>query len=190
MNTNALFRLRVALSTCALIAATIHMMFPDRFIPDAITAGLILLGVLPWLAPLIKSIEVPGLGKLELVVGEVKEKQQLLQEEVNALRFLVSGFVTDWEYTHLERLASDRPCFYERGADEKDRFINEIIRLRDLGLIAKRIDYALYNIPTSGDLKEYVELTARGRTYLTLREQLQEKPLATSDDNRLAVSEE
>jgi len=56
---------------------------------------------LPWLAPIIKSVEVAGLGKLELKVEEVKEKQTTLQVEVDGLRFLVSGFVNDWEYSHL-----------------------------------------------------------------------------------------
>lgn len=165
-------RLRIALSTVAVVAAVIHMLFP-RFIPDAITAGLLILAFVPWLSPLIKSIDIPGLGRLELQVKRVEGEQALLREEVDSLRFLVSGFVTDWELTHLKKLASGAPFDYQRASGKDDRFINEIIRLRDFGLIAKRIDYALYDIPLSGDLKQYVELTERGRTYLKLRQQLQ-----------------
>jgi hypothetical protein len=166
--------LRVALSAVAVAAAVAHTLFRP-FIPDAITAGLIILAPLPWLSSIIKSIEVAGVGKLELQVEEVKEKQalRLLREEVDSLRFLVSGFVTEWELTHLKKLAAEGPFRYEKGADKDDRFINEIIRLRDFGLIAKRVDYSLYDIPLSGDLKQFVELTERGRTCLKLRQQLQ-----------------
>jgi hypothetical protein len=41
--------------------------------------------------------------------------------------------------------------------------INEIIRLRDFGLVKKLVDYSLYDIQTSGGLKKYVEITDRGR---------------------------
>jgi hypothetical protein len=167
-----LHKWRITLSTVAVVAAVIHMLFP-RFIPDAITAGLIILAFIPWLSPFIESIDIPGFVKLVLRVGEVEKKQALLQEEVDSLRFLISGFVTEWELTHLKTLAGDAPFDYKRASGNDDRFINEIIRLRDFGLIAKRIDYALYDIPLSGDLKQYVEITERGKTYLKLRQQLQ-----------------
>jgi len=123
--------LRMALTTLAIAVAALHMLYP-RFIPDAITAGLIILAFLPWLSPIIKSIEVAGLGKLELKVDEVKEKQTLLQVQVDGLRFLVGGFVSDWEYAHLKKLATEAPFEYQKGANKDDRFINEIIRLRDV----------------------------------------------------------
>jgi hypothetical protein len=169
--------LRVAVSAGAIIAAVAHMLF-RTFIPDAITAGLIILAFVPWLSPIIKSIEVTGLGKLELnklelKVEDVKEKQALLREEVDGLRFLVSGFVTDFELIHLKKLAGEARFDYVKGAGHDDRFINEIIRLRDFGLVKKLIPHSLYDIPRSGDLRDYVELTERGRTYLKLRQQLQ-----------------
>ena len=175
------FGLRAAITVVALVVAGLHTLYP-RIIVDAVTAGLIILAFLPWLAPIIKSIEVTGLGKLELKVEEVEEKQSLLQVEVNSLRFLVAGFVSDWEYSHLKKLAAPAAFDYKKGADKDDRFINEIIRLRDFGLVKKRIDYALYDIPLSGDLKQYVELTERGKTYLKLREQLEGLAPSLADD--------
>ncbi len=145
------------------------MVFP-RFIPDAISIGLILFAVIPWISPIIQSIEVAGVGKLVLQVQEVKKNQANLQDEVDALRFLLSGFVTDWEYEHLRKLAGGLPFEYQRGAGKDDRFTGEVIRMRDFGLISKRISYALWDIPLSGNLKDYVELTDRGRSYLKLRE--------------------
>jgi hypothetical protein len=163
--------LRVIVSLAAGVAAAAHMVFP-AFIPDAIAAGLILLALVPWLSPIIKTIEVTGVGKLELQVQQVREKQAVLQQEVDALRFLLTGFVTDWELAHLKKLAEPTPFAYQRGSGKDDRFVNELIRLRDFGLISKRIEYSLWDIPLSGDLKEYVRLSDRGRAYLNLREQI------------------
>ncbi|MFO0907828.1 MAG: hypothetical protein U0794_05615, partial [Isosphaeraceae bacterium] len=129
--------LRVIVSVVAILAAIAHMLVPS-FIPDLITAGLLVLSALPWLAPIVKSIEVQGIGKLELQVQEVRAEQHQLREEVDALRFLVAGFVTDWEFVHLEKLASEAPFVYQRGPGRDDRFVQEIIRLRDFGLISKR----------------------------------------------------
>ena len=54
------------LVTCgALAAAILHVLVPT-FVPDAITAGFLALALVPWLAPLIKSVEIPGVGKVEL----------------------------------------------------------------------------------------------------------------------------
>jgi hypothetical protein len=49
----------------AVSGAVLHVAFPT-VVPDAITAGFVALAILPWLAPLIKSVEIPGVGKLEL----------------------------------------------------------------------------------------------------------------------------
>jgi hypothetical protein len=153
---------RVATSVVIGGLAAAHMLYP-QFIPDAISVGLILLALVPWLAPMIASIEVPGVGKI--VLQEVKD----LRKDVDALQFLLSGFVTDWEYQHLQKLAAPEPFEYKRGPNKDDRFVAEVIRLRDFGLIAKRIEHSLWDIPLTGDLKDFVKLTERGETYLRLR---------------------
>jgi hypothetical protein len=43
-------------------------------VPDAITAGFLILAFVPWLAPLIKTVEVPGVGKVEL--REIERKTE------------------------------------------------------------------------------------------------------------------
>ena len=106
-------------------------------------------------------------------VQEIRERQEKLQREVDALRFLVSGFVTDWELVHLQKLASDRPFDYRWGGDRNDRFIQELIRLWDLGLITRNNTESWYDIPREGNLRDYAELTARGNEYIRLRMQLQ-----------------
>src|SRR5215467_14257605 len=65
--------LRWGVTTAAVLAAILHVVFPSA-VPDAITAGFLILAFLPWLAPLIKSVEVPGVGKIEL--REVERKAE------------------------------------------------------------------------------------------------------------------
>lgn len=63
-------RLREAVTLGALAIALIHVLWPSLAI-DAITLGLLVIAVLPWLAPLVKSLELPGGWKIEL--QELKE---------------------------------------------------------------------------------------------------------------------
>lgn len=151
----------------AVIALVIHVSAPRLL--DAVGAGLVIVGLLPWLSSIIKSIEVAGIGKLELQVKEVTERLTLLQEEVDGLRFVVSGFVTEWEFVHLTKLAAKGPYEYVRGPNRDDRFVGELVRLRDLGLVEKLVEFSLHDIGFSGDLKAYFKITERGRTYLRLR---------------------
>lgn len=49
---------------CAVLAAVVHLLFPGLAI-DAVTVTLLVVAVLPWLGHIFKSIEVPGLGRVE-----------------------------------------------------------------------------------------------------------------------------
>ncbi len=164
-------RLRVIVTACGLLAAIAHMIVP-RFIPDGITAGFLLIAIVPWLSDFVKNIEISGVGKFEF--QEVQRKQEILQADVDALRFLVSGFVTDWELTHLTKLNGPEPFPYTWGGKDDDRFIHELRRLRDLGLIDRDSKLeGLRKLPIKGDdLKSFVHITDRGKTYLVLRAQL------------------
>jgi hypothetical protein len=65
-NTEISFRFfRSVISFVALIIALAHLIWPELTI-DGITLGLIVIAVLPWLAPLVKSLELPGGWKIEL----------------------------------------------------------------------------------------------------------------------------
>ena len=57
-------RLRQVVSLGALLLALAHIVFPVLAI-DAITLALIVIAILPWLAPLVKSLELPGGWKVE-----------------------------------------------------------------------------------------------------------------------------
>jgi len=68
----------VLVTFCAIAVAIGHAIWPAVTV-DAVTLGLLVLAVVPWLAPIIKSIELPGVGKIEL--QEVKAQVEELRGE-------------------------------------------------------------------------------------------------------------
>src|SRR2546425_12436769 len=57
-------RLRLVITLGALMLALVHIMLPTLSI-EAITLTLLLIALLPWLAPIFKSIELPGGLKIQ-----------------------------------------------------------------------------------------------------------------------------
>lgn len=57
-------RVQLTITVGALIAALVHLIWPDIAI-DSVTFALLLLAAIPWLLPLFKSVEFPGGWKLE-----------------------------------------------------------------------------------------------------------------------------
>ena len=57
--------LRWVITIGAVILAFLHMIYPNLSI-DMITLALVLIAILPWLQPLIKSVELPGGFKVEM----------------------------------------------------------------------------------------------------------------------------
>ena len=76
--------IQIVISIIAIAVALIHVIFPTLKI-DSITLTLMTLAALPWLAPLFKSIELPGGVKLEL-----SEKLEKITQEAE-----VAGLITD-----------------------------------------------------------------------------------------------
>jgi len=56
--------LKVAISVIAAVGLVVHIAVPKLAI-DAISLGLLIIAVLPWLAPLVKAAELPGGFKIE-----------------------------------------------------------------------------------------------------------------------------
>lgn len=140
---------------------------PNVLPADNITVALLIATLFPWIPSLVSSAEFPGGWKV--VFRELEAKTARLQEDVDALRFLITGFVTQFEIVHLRKLATDEPFPFERSETRDDRFVNELIRLWDFGLISKKNNIDLWKLPISGNLKDYVEINQRGRYYLKLR---------------------
>jgi hypothetical protein len=68
-------RLQYIISVTCTVLIIVHILFPALSF-DAVTLGLIILAVIPWLAPIFKSIEMPGGWKVEF--------QELLRTEKKA----------------------------------------------------------------------------------------------------------
>jgi hypothetical protein len=58
-------KLRWAVSIGALLLGVVHFGWPELAV-DAVTLTLVVVAILPWLAPLVKSLELPGGWKIEL----------------------------------------------------------------------------------------------------------------------------
>jgi hypothetical protein len=67
-------KFRVSVTVAALVVVIVRALFPS-LVPDAISAGFLLIAFVPWLAPFIKSIELPGGAKAELREIEQKAEQ-------------------------------------------------------------------------------------------------------------------
>jgi hypothetical protein len=61
----SLFWQRILITTVALVVFVLRLVFPMMQI-DAVSLGLLVVAILPWLSSLIKSVELPGVGKIEL----------------------------------------------------------------------------------------------------------------------------
>jgi hypothetical protein len=73
--------LRWLITIVAILVGLIRIKFPELSI-DAVSLGLIILALAPWLSPIIKSIEIAGIGKIEL--QELKDKVQKLEGAVSS----------------------------------------------------------------------------------------------------------
>jgi hypothetical protein len=58
-------KVKITVTVAAIFTIIAHMVWPDLKI-DGITLGLLLLAIAPWFTNIIKSIEIPGVGKFEL----------------------------------------------------------------------------------------------------------------------------
>ncbi|MCW6541001.1 hypothetical protein ND440_02360 [Yersinia ruckeri] len=98
---NQLQKLKFIITVGALAGVAIHVIWPHLAI-DAITLGLIVVALLPWLAPLVKSVELPGGLKVEL--QEIKEATERVK---NAGLLETSASSEKMEHTFLQVAQQD-----------------------------------------------------------------------------------
>jgi hypothetical protein len=178
---------KAAITAVALLALFLHM-FSEKARLDTTGLVLLFLALLPWLASVISRAELPGGWKLEFQAVKMEQRRQA--HEIDALKFLVSNFLTEPECRHLEGLASDKP-YRARRDGTTPYFELEMRRLRALGFVQGRPDHGVRSllraITEAGgqevDVKDHFEITARGRDYLRLRtEMLAAVPGAGADN--------
>lgn len=121
--------------------------------------------------PVELELEIDGLSKK---LEEQRAEQEKQRTELETLRFLISYFLTEPEFKHIETLANDQPFLYEKSPF----FESELRRLRALGMIRNFEGQGIRTLPPQGNLRDYFEITERGHDYLRLRQQLADQKLA------------
>jgi hypothetical protein len=156
---------------------------PALKLDDALSVGLLVVAVLPWLSQLLISARLPG--GWELVFREIQETQakqgdQLFhqQEQIRALRTAVRGIVTTYELDKLVGLNREGPflCNYSDDMYEELKHLRALNLVRHhegTGLAKMRGDYKNKNV--TFDLKHFFFITEEGRDYLQIRSET-EKP--------------
>lgn len=115
------------ISVLALALAAVHLLVPDVEI-DAITLTLVGLAIVPWLAPLVKSVELPGGWKFELRELKEKVEQELRRstEQVSDIadrveelsQFVITGPApAAWRSQLARELSKYRDYLVDLGAD-------------------------------------------------------------------------
>lgn len=87
--------LRFAITVGALLVALAHLLAPSLKI-DFVTVVLLVVAVLPWLAPLVKSVELPGGFKIEL--QDVKEAAEAVIQAPTATSAVRLGASADIKF--------------------------------------------------------------------------------------------
>jgi hypothetical protein len=113
-------RLKILVSAVAVIFLILRYVCPNLVI-DGITIGLILLALIPWLAPIIKSIEITGIGKVEL---------QDLKNEVEKIKGAVESVEQKAEYAAASVPEKDTANFNKSDHESLKELANKYVETR------------------------------------------------------------
>jgi len=168
---------RILVTVIALGVAIVHVFWPTTFVPDFLTSVLLAIAFLPWLTPLFKTIEIPGVGKFELIqqqVQKVQERQEELKEEIDKTRSridkLVIASMSPLALGNLQKIASGNFGSFFRGQG----LTWQLLHFHNIGYISFKCR-GIDEIPQNGEepvklnLSDYVVITQLGLEYLDLR---------------------
>jgi uncharacterized protein YegJ (DUF2314 family) len=160
---------KIVISLIGIVFAVLHA----TKILNFDTQGLILfvISFLPWLSNILSKAELPGGWKLEFI-QQIQEEQVRQKYEIEQLKFLIEGFVTENELNILEKINSSEPYLVKMD-NTSHFFSNELDRLRRLGLISNPEGRGratlLKNDGQSREVKEHFYITEKGKEYLKFR---------------------
>ncbi|RCJ37911.1 hypothetical protein A6770_14065 [Nostoc minutum NIES-26] len=168
-NQRSILATKIIISLVGIVFAVLH----TTKILNFDNQGLILLVIafLPWLTGILSKAELPGGWKLEFI-QQIQEEQVKQKYEIEQLKFLIEGFVTENELNILKRLNSSEP-FLVKVDKTSVFFSNELDRLRRLGLISnpegKGRATLLKDDGNRREVKEHFYITEKGKNYLKFR---------------------
>lgn len=171
----------------ALGLIVVHMLWP-RLIIDAITLGLLVVLILPWLSTLLENAKLPGgweltFRKIEAVQEEQRKQQSDIEtqrSQIKTLSFLLNRIVSGYELKHLNNLRAPSP-FIVNNDPTLDIFKQELRHLLQLGFIERKPDTGVRGLEAqvkahgSTDVKAHFSITAQGEEYLELRHAYEEQ---------------
>ena len=154
---------KIFVSLLALLALYVHVfMKNDRF--DGTAAALLAIGILPWLANLLDTLELPGGWKFHF--RNIEAEQAIQRNQLAQLQLAVRVLLTDNELRHLKELAGTNPLPLHRGDSTNKIYETELRKLRALGLIKGSVgDY----FRTGDDAHKHLQITEDGIKYLQAR---------------------
>ena len=107
--------------------------------------------------------------KLEVVEAE----QSSQKKSIDALSFLISHFVPQYEIDHLKNLLSKDKFEYQL----QESFKREIRHLLDMQFIRRKPNVSFSNLPEKGNLKDYFEVTDLGKNLLRIRSEFEQSDM-------------
>lgn len=114
--------LRALISAVAVAAVVVKIVYPNAV--DVITLGLIVLAFVPWLAPIVKSLELTGLGKVEFreLIAKVDEAKGAASNADRKAELALAGARSAGE--------ARQPDNVETPEQELGRLVEEYNRIR------------------------------------------------------------
>lgn len=145
-----------------------------KFKLDSIGLSLIGISALPWIASYLRSAELPG--GLKVQFQEIKAEQARQAREVDAIKFLVSNFLTVAEQDHLKKIAVSTTPFMVKADHTSSFFASELRKLRALGFIRQITDEGVRTLlrddGQTRNVCDFFNVTERGREFLQLHSEL------------------
>lgn len=125
---------------------------------------------------LLDSVTVGSSTFATATIRRVERRQELLAEELRALRFALKGILTNHQRGHLALISSDEPALLTYGSMGW-KLVDELHDLDARGFVTATPGHGIVDIKRDYehrpddefDLHTYVRITADGREYLALQ---------------------
>jgi hypothetical protein len=153
---------KICVSLFAMLVLGLHV-FGKNDRVDGTAALLLAIAILPWLADLLDTLELPGGWKLHF--RNLEEEQAKQRRQLEQLQLATRLLLTEAEMQHLKRFAGASPMPLHR--DYTTPFYEkELRRLKALGLIEGSVGEFLRK---GDDARAHLKITNEGSKYLEFR---------------------